>query len=52
MVDNGEQYSELLGLRTSTIVQNSKNCKTQRFGKLICSRLQVEGERHLLCWVL
>jgi hypothetical protein len=38
-------FSESLGLWTWSIVRDSKQLKTRRFGNWICFRLQVRGGR-------
>jgi hypothetical protein len=40
---------EVLGFLTSSIIQYSKNQKTQRFGNLTCFRPQLRKGRHLFC---
>jgi hypothetical protein len=44
----GNEFSELLGIWTLSIVQNSKYLKTQRVRKYICFHPQVGGGRILL----
>jgi hypothetical protein len=42
--DDGVQHSELRGFRTLSIVQYSKNYKTQRFGNWVCLCPEVRGQ--------
>jgi hypothetical protein len=39
------------GLCPLSGILSTSNYRTQRFGNWIYFRLQVRGERHLLCWV-
>jgi hypothetical protein len=43
-------HSELLGFWTLSIVQYSRNYKTERFRNWICFHPQVKGGRNLLSW--